>query len=71
MYGLLYRSDREYHEAVKCYVNALRLDKDNGEILRDLALLQMHVRDIDGAMVLLLSRFQFTYFRKPGEDCSF
>lgn len=50
VYGLLYRSDREYNEAVKCYVNALRIDKDNGEILRDLALLQMHVRDIEAAM---------------------
>lgn len=37
---LLYRSDRNYDEAIKCYKNALRLEKDNIQILRDLALLQ-------------------------------
>ncbi len=37
---LLYRSDREYREAIKCYLNALRHDKDNVQILRDLANLQ-------------------------------
>ncbi len=38
---LLYRSDREYREAIKCYLNALRIDKDNVQILRDLANLQV------------------------------
>lgn len=38
---LLYRADREYREAVKCYMNALRIDKENVQILRDLALLQV------------------------------
>ena len=41
VYGLLYRSDREYWEAIKCYRNALRIDPDNIEILRDLSLLQV------------------------------
>lgn len=41
VYGLLYRSDREYREAIKCYRNALRIDPDNIEILRDLSLLQV------------------------------
>ena len=41
VYGLLYRSDREYREAIKCYRNALRIDPDNLEILRDLSLLQV------------------------------
>lgn len=41
MNRLLYRSDREYDEAIKCYKNALRLDKENIQILRDLALLQV------------------------------
>jgi len=48
VFGLLYRSDREYHEAIKCYKNALRNDKDNLQILRDLSLLQVHLRDIEG-----------------------
>ncbi|CAI9114074.1 OLC1v1014696C2 [Oldenlandia corymbosa var. corymbosa] len=48
VYGLLYRSDREYREAIKCYRNALRIDPDNLEILRDLSLLQAQMRDLDG-----------------------
>mmetsp|Transcript_31747 Transcript_31747/g.90154 ORF Transcript_31747/g.90154 Transcript_31747/m.90154 type:complete len:895 (+) Transcript_31747:199-2883(+) len=48
VYGLLYRSDRNYAEAIKCYVNALRMDKDNVQILRDLALLQVQMRDTAG-----------------------
>jgi len=48
VYGLLYRSDREYQEAVKCYLTALRNDKENIQIMRDLANLQIHLRDIEG-----------------------
>ena len=44
VYGLLYRSDHEYREAIKCYMNALRLDKENIQILRDLSLLQIQMR---------------------------
>lgn len=47
VYGLLYRSDREYREAIKCYRNALRIDPDNIEILRDLSLLQVYVFSTD------------------------
>lgn len=32
-------------EAGKCYLNALRLDKENQQILRDLAMIQMQTRD--------------------------
>ncbi|GAV89376.1 NARP1 domain-containing protein/TPR_11 domain-containing protein [Cephalotus follicularis] len=48
VYGLLYRSDREYREAIKCYRNALKIDPDNIEILRDLSLLQAQMRDLSG-----------------------
>lgn len=48
VYGLLYRSDREYREAIKCYRNALRIDPENIEILRDLSLLQAQMRDLAG-----------------------
>eukprot|EP01018_Ginkgo_biloba_P014353 Gb_07062 [translate_table: standard] len=41
VYGLLYRSDREYREAIKCYLNALKIDPENIQILRDLSLLQI------------------------------
>ena len=48
VYGLLYRSDREYLQAIKCYNNALRHDTDNVQILRDLSLLQVQMRDLAG-----------------------
>jgi peptide alpha-N-acetyltransferase len=46
--GLLYRQDRDYSEAVKCYRSALRFDPENIQILRDLSLLQIHRRDLAG-----------------------
>eukprot|EP00890_Picochlorum_soloecismus_P005872 jgi/Picsp_1/6286/NSC_03636-R1_tetratricopeptide repeat-containing protein len=48
VYGLLYRSDREYDEAIKCYKNSLRMEKDNLTVLRDLAQLQIQIRDLGG-----------------------
>jgi len=48
VYGLLYRSDREYLQAIKCYRGALRHDADNIQILRDLSLLQVQMRDLAG-----------------------
>lgn len=44
VYGLLYRSDGNYKEAIKCYLNALRLDSSNQNIYRDLSWLQVQVR---------------------------
>ncbi|CAL8463644.1 g3178 [Coccomyxa elongata] len=48
VYGLLYRGDQNYDEAIKCYKNALRIDKENYQILRDLSNLQIQMRDISG-----------------------
>lgn len=48
VYGLLYRSDRDYKEAIKCYKQALKRDKDNTQILRDLCLLQIQMRELPG-----------------------
>ncbi|XRB11152.1 N-terminal acetyltransferase A complex auxiliary subunit NAA15 [Pseudoscourfieldia marina] len=48
VYGLLYRSDRNYNQAIKCYLNALRQDPENTNILRDLSMLQIQMRDIKG-----------------------
>ncbi len=47
VYGLIYRSDRNYKEAIKCYLNALRINKGNQGILRDLSWLQIQLRDYD------------------------
>lgn len=62
VFGLLYRSDREYHAAAKAYLNALRLDMGNAQILRDLALLQVHIRDFPG----LLETRHLLLSSKPG-----
>ena len=59
VFGLLQRSDRKYDEAIKCYRNALKWDNDNLQILRDLSLLQIQMRDLDGYRVSLQS---FTSF---------
>ncbi|KAL7023110.1 hypothetical protein ACKWTF_012493 [Chironomus riparius] len=48
VYGLLQRSDKRYDEAIKCYRNALKWEKDNIQILRDLSLLQIQMGDLEG-----------------------
>ncbi|GMI21008.1 hypothetical protein TeGR_g12530 [Tetraparma gracilis] len=48
VFGLIHRADRNYNESIKCYKQALRIDKDNMQILRDLSLLQIQMRDLKG-----------------------
>ncbi|THD20369.1 N-alpha-acetyltransferase 16 NatA auxiliary subunit [Fasciola hepatica] len=48
IYGLVQKSDRKYDEAIKCYLQALRLDPDNLQVLRDLSVLQMQLRNYEG-----------------------
>lgn len=48
VFGLLYRADKNYDESIKCYRNALRIDPDNLQILRDLAMLQVQRMDTAG-----------------------
>eukprot|EP01135_Chromosphaera_perkinsii_P005803 Nk52_evm3s366 gene=Nk52_evmTU3s366 len=48
VFGLLHRSEKNYDEAIKCYRNALKNDPENLQILRDLSLLQMQMRDLEG-----------------------
>lgn len=48
VYGLYNRSNHNYKEAAKCYLNALRIDKENIQILRDLSHLQIQIRDLAG-----------------------
>ncbi|KAG0310653.1 N-alpha-acetyltransferase 16, NatA auxiliary subunit [Dissophora globulifera] len=47
VFGLLYRSDKNYEEALKCYSQALKIDKENLQIMRDYSLLQIHTRNYD------------------------
>lgn len=44
------KSDRKYDEAIRCYIQALKLDKQNLQVLRDLSVLQMHTRDLEGCL---------------------
>jgi peptide alpha-N-acetyltransferase len=48
--GLLHRHDREYKEASKAYQQALRLDPNNAQLLRELSPLQAHTRDFEGLL---------------------
>ncbi|KAL8736156.1 MAG: hypothetical protein Q9166_000311 [cf. Caloplaca sp. 2 TL-2023] len=48
VYGLLWRCVKDYDEAIKAYKFALKLEPDSQQILRDLALLQMQIRDYQG-----------------------
>lgn len=48
VYGLLYRSAKNFEEAIKAYKFALRLEPESQQIQRDLALLQMQMRDYQG-----------------------
>lgn len=48
VFGLVHRSDSNYPEAIKCFMNALRIDETNQNILRDLSWMQVQIRDIEG-----------------------
>lgn len=48
VYGILYRSAKNYDEAIKAYKFALRLEPESLQIQRDLATLQVQVRDYTG-----------------------
>lgn len=48
IYGLLYRAEKNYEEAIKAYRFALRIEPESPPIQRDLALLQMQMRDYKG-----------------------
>lgn len=46
VYGLLHRSERNYAEAIKSYLNALKHEPENLQILKDLAALQIQIREV-------------------------
>ncbi|KZF22288.1 N-terminal acetyltransferase A complex subunit nat1 [Xylona heveae TC161] len=48
VYGLLWRAEKNFEEAIKAYKFALRLEPESPQIQRDLALLQMQMRDFQG-----------------------
>lgn len=48
VYGLLYRAEKMYDKAIGAYKMALRFEPESAQILRDLALLQIQMRDYRG-----------------------
>jgi Tfp pilus assembly protein PilF len=46
--GLLHRKDKEYDQARRSYLQALKINATNEACLRDLCQLQMHLRDYMG-----------------------
>lgn len=48
VYGILYRTNKNFDEAIKAYKFALRLEPESSQILRDLAVLQIQMRDYQG-----------------------
>jgi peptide alpha-N-acetyltransferase len=48
VYGILHRGNKNYDEARKAYVNALKYDAGNANVLRDLGQLQVQLRDYVG-----------------------
>jgi tetratricopeptide (TPR) repeat protein len=65
VYGLLYRSDKNFEEAIKAYKFALRLDPDSKQILRDLALLQIQMRDYQGYITSRRAMLQASTHVRP------
>ena len=62
VYGLLYRQDKNYDESIKAYKFALRLDPESVVIQRDLAHLQIQMRDYTGYVASRKNMLQ----QKPG-----
>ena len=52
VYGLLHRGEKNYEEAIKCYTQSLKIDKSNFQILRDLSILQIQLRNFEGFNVI-------------------
>jgi N-alpha-acetyltransferase 15/16, NatA auxiliary subunit len=62
VYGLLYRSEKNFEESIKAYKFALRLEPESVPIQRDLAHLQIQMRDYEGYAQSRQSMLQ----QKPG-----
>lgn len=58
VYGLLYRTNKNFEEAIKAYRFALRLEPDSSQIQRDLAVLQIQMRDYQGYVQSRLAMLQ-------------
>lgn len=48
VYGMLNRSNKKFDDARKAFLNALKQDETNINVLRDLAILQLQLNDMEG-----------------------
>lgn len=48
VYGLLFRTNKNFEEAIRAYKFALKLEPESPQIQRDLAILQIQMRDYQG-----------------------
>lgn len=48
VYGLLFRTNKNFEEAIRAYKMALRHEPESAQIQRDLAILQIQMRDYEG-----------------------
>lgn len=51
IHGMYHRSEKNYDEATKCFVKALKFDPENQNVLRDLSLLQAQVHQWDALVI--------------------
>ncbi len=58
----IYKAKKDFAEAAKCFQNALRLEPDNTQLMKETACLQVQVRDLTGHTT---SRFTILK-QKPG-----
>ncbi|KAL8414295.1 hypothetical protein RB594_005503 [Gaeumannomyces avenae] len=58
VYGMLYRTRKNFDEAIRAYKFALRLEPDSSQIQRDLAILQIQMRDYPGYIQTRLQMLQ-------------
>lgn len=62
VFGLVHKADNNFPEAIKCYLNALKIDENNQNILRDLSWLQVQVRqNCSFLSILKLSSYYLFY----------
>ncbi|KAI9297211.1 N-terminal acetyltransferase A, auxiliary subunit [Neoconidiobolus thromboides FSU 785] len=45
--GIMYRNERNYKEALKSFIEAIKFDKNNFQIIRDICYLHIHLRNYD------------------------
>ena len=60
VYGIMWKTDRNYIQAAKCFVNVSKLQKDNMQILKELSNLQCQCRDFKG---LILTREKILHLK--------